>query len=125
MHISNTPPESLLGRIKWVPIMIAMLGTHVQTTKNKQLENMRKEGKPYGKKTPPQKENLTIILQIISCMQIMSYMNHRSCMHNKSHMQIIMHAPQIMHAHHACTMDHACIADHACTMDHACTIDHA
>ena len=35
--------------------MIAMLGTHVQTTKNKQLENMRKEGKPYGKKTPPSK----------------------------------------------------------------------
>ena len=34
--------------------MIAMLGTHLQTIK--QLENMRKEGKPYGKKTPPQKE---------------------------------------------------------------------
>ena len=52
-YLSNTPPESLLGRIKWVLEMIAMLGTHVQTIK--QLENMRKEGKPCGKKTPPQK----------------------------------------------------------------------
>lgn len=55
-HISNTPPESLLGRIKWVLEMISMLGTHVKTTKNKQLENMRKEGKPCGKKPPPKKK---------------------------------------------------------------------
>ena len=68
-HISNTPPESLLERIKWVLAMIAMLGTHVQTYK--QLENMRKEGKPCGKKTPPQKENLTVILLCACCKFVM------------------------------------------------------
>ena len=49
--------------------MIAMLGTHVQTIK--QLENIRKEGIPCGKKTPPQKENLTVILLCAYCKFVM------------------------------------------------------
>ena len=124
--------------------MIAMLGTHVQTIK--QLENMRKEGKPCGKKTPPQKENLTVILLCACCKFVMQQfacmicyacmiffacmlcMHHIPCMHD-FHTWSVVHAWSMVHVWCACMICGACMMcmhDLRCMHDvHAWTVVHA
>ena len=111
--------------------MIAMLGTHVQTYK--QLENMRKEGKPCGKKSSPQKENLTVILLCACCKFVMQQfacmicyacmiffacmlcMHHIPCMHDV-HAWSVVHAWSMVHAWCACMICGACMNCGACMM---------